>query len=123
MKAKRILIFLLFIVIQNIVSQNPVNIYNKDKVTVLKYFMKETIGGGKLDFEMKMKDDKSPFYLIDKVMYNRKDFSILLWAQAIKKTQKFSKKESVNLWQEIKKRKLTKPEKKAFNKGFKMILK
>lgn len=78
MKAKKILIFLLFITTQNMIGQNPVSIYNKDKETVLKYFITETIGG-KLDFEMKMKDDKSPFYLIDKVMYNRKDiFNIIM---------------------------------------------
>lgn len=102
-------------------SQNEQSIYNQDKETVLKYFREET-NGGKLDFEMKLKDDEAPFYLIDRIMYNRKDYGILLWAQAIKQTNKFSKKDAIKLWEEIKNRKLTKPEKKAFKKGFDMEL-
>lgn len=102
-------------------SQKKQSIYNQDKETVLKYFRAET-NGGKLDFELQLKNDEAPFYLIDKVMYNRKDYGILLWAQAIKQTQKFSKKEAIKLWEEIKNRKLTKPEKKAFKKGFEIEL-
>jgi hypothetical protein len=116
----------LFIIILLIIScsafgQNEYSIYDQDKETVTEYFQKETIGG-KLDFELKMKDDKAPFYRIGNILYNRKDFGILLWAQAIKMTGKFSKKEALKLWEEIKKRKLTKPEKKAFKKGFTMEL-
>jgi hypothetical protein len=98
-------------------GQSEQSIYNQDKETVLEYFRKETING-KLDFELKMKDDEAPFYRVGNVLYNRKDFGILLWAQAIKQTEKFSMKESIKLWEEIKKRKLTKPEKRAFEKGF-----
>ena len=112
-----------FLIISNIAfCQTEPSIYNdQDKETVLEYFRTETIGG-KLDFEMKMKDDKRSFYLINKVMYNRKDYGILLWAQTIKQTQKFSKKQAIKLWEEIKSKKITKSEKKAFNKGFNMEL-
>jgi hypothetical protein len=102
-------------------GQTEQNIFNQDKETVLEYFRTETIDG-KLDFELKMKDDEAPFYRVGNVLYNRKDFGILLWAQAIKQTEKFSMKESIKLWEEIKQRKLTKPEKKAFKKGFSMEL-
>jgi len=104
-----------------IFSQTEQNIYNQNKETILEYFRNETIGG-KLDFEANLKDDEAPFYRIGNILYNRKDYGILLWALAVKKTQKFSKKEAMKLWEEIKKRKLTKPEKKAFNKGYKMEL-
>ena len=98
-------------------GQAEKNIYNQDKETVLEYFRVETING-KLDFELKMKGDKVPFYRVGNILYNRKDFGILLWAQAIKQTKKFSMKESIKLWEEIKQRKLSKPEKRAFKKGF-----
>ena len=102
-------------------GQAEQSIYNQDKETVLEYFRTETIDG-KLDFELKMKDDEAPFYRVGNVLYNRKDFGILLWAQAIKQTEKLSMKESVKFWEEIKQRKLTKPEKRAFKKEFSMEL-
>lgn len=117
----KLLIIVLLMISLSSFSQTEQSIYNQDKETVTEYFRNETIGG-KLDFELKMKDDESPFYLVGNVMYNRKDFGILLWAQAIKKTGKFSMKEASKLWEEIKQRKLTKPEKKAFKKGFTMEL-
>lgn len=102
-------------------GQTENSIYNQDKETVLKYFRAETING-KLDFELKMKDDEAPFYRVENVLYNRKDFGILLWAQSIKQTEKFSLKEAIKLWEEIKQRKLSKPEKRAFKKGFSIEL-
>lgn len=109
----------LLISITNTFGQTEQSIYNQDKKTVLEYFRTESIGG-KLDFELKMKNDEAPFYRIENTLYNRKDFGILLWAQAIKRTNQFSIKKASKLWEEIKKRKLTKPEKKAFKKGFNM---
>lgn len=114
------LITLLFLAVSTVaVSQTQVSIYDQDKETVLRYFKTETIGG-RLDFEAKMKEDKAPFYLIENTMYNRKDYSILLWAQAIKRTNKLKKNEAIKLWEEIKQRRLTKAEKRAFLKGFSM---
>jgi hypothetical protein len=116
------LILLSFLIFSTLTfSQTEKSIYNQNKETVLEYFRTET-NGGKLDFESKLKDDKAPFYRIGNILYNRKDYGILLWAMAIKKTEKLSKKEAIKLWEEIKKRKLTKPEKKAFKKGFEMEL-
>ncbi len=103
-------------------GQEEQSIYNQNKKIVLEYFRAETIDG-KLDFELKMKDDEAPFYRLGNILYNRKDFGILLWAQAIKQTEKFSLKESIKLWEDIKQRKLSKPEKRAFKKGFSMELK
>jgi len=76
------------------------------------YLKIETIGG-KLDFELNMKADERPFYLYDRVMYNRKDFGIF------KKLGINSHKKAIELWEEIKERKLSKPEKKALIKGYK----
>ena len=82
------------------------------------YLKIETIGG-KLDFELNMKADERPFYLYDRVMYNRKDFGIFLWGAAVKKLGINSHKKAIELWEEIKERKLSKPEKKALIKGYK----
>lgn len=60
-------------------GQKENNIYNQDKETVIEYFRAETING-KLDFELNMKDDKAPFYRVGNILYNRKDFGILLWS-------------------------------------------
>lgn len=87
----------------------------------LNYIKEESIGG-KLDFELKMKDDESAFYLYDRIAYNRKDFGILLWGAAVKKAGISSHKKAIKLWEEIQNRKLTKPEKKALIKGFKTKL-
>ena len=102
-------------------GQTELSIYNQDKETVLEYFRAET-NGGKLDFFENLNVDDAPFYRIGNILYNRKDYSILLWAAAINKTEKFSKKEAMLLWEEIKERKLTKVEKKAFSIGFNMEL-
>ena len=48
-----------------------------------------------------MKNDKVSFYRVENIIYNRKDFGILL-AQAIKKTGKFSRKEATKLWKKLK---------------------
>ncbi len=115
------LILLLLIFSTTVFSQTEQSIYNQDKETVLKYFRAET-NGGKLDFEKKMRDDEAPFYKIENILYNRKDYGIILWALAIRKTQKFTRKDAMKLWEEIKQRKMTKPEKKAFKKGYSIEL-
>jgi len=88
----------------------------------IEYIKQETIGG-KLDFELKMKNDDRSFYMYDRIMYNRKDFGIFLWGAAVKRSGISSHKKAIKLWEEIKKRELTKPEKKALIKGYKTKVK
>ena len=85
----KILTIFLLILSYSVFGQAEQSVYNKDKETVTEYFRNETVGG-KLDFKLKMKNDKVSFYRVENIIYNRKDFGILLWAQAIKKTGKFS---------------------------------
>jgi len=117
------LIVLVFLIVSKLTFGQVVeSINNQDKKVVLEYFRSESVGG-KLDFELKLKDDGKTFYMFDNIIYNKKDFAIFMWGQAIKQTEKFSKKEAIELWEEINQKDLTKPEKKALYRGFKTNLK
>lgn len=80
------------------------------------YIRTETIGG-KLDFKLQLEDNK--LYGYDGVAYSKKDFSIFLWGQVVKRLGIRSAKKAINLWEETHGQILTKPEKKALVKGFK----
>ena len=81
------------------------------------YIKKETIGG-KLDFNSKLEKENKSLYLFDGVAYNKKDFAIFLWGQAVKRTGISSSEEAAKLWIDIYARELTEPERKALTKGF-----
>ena len=89
--------------------------------TVEEYIRKESIGG-ELDFT-KIADEQAPkagLIAFENVVYNKKDFAILLWAAKVKSLGIKSHKKAANLWEEINKRKLTTPEMKALKAGIKM---
>lgn len=81
------------------------------------YIKKETIGG-KLDFDKTLENEKTPFFLYDGIAYNKKDFAIYLWGKKVKMLGISSIKKAAKLWEEINKRELTTPEKKALKNGF-----
>lgn len=115
----RYLIILIFTLTANFsFGQNELTETEKLEL-VTDYIKKETVGG-KLDFALKMANDEKSFYAYDKIIYNRKDFAILLWGQYAKQNGITSSKKARELWEEIMNRKLTKPEKKALNRGFKL---
>jgi hypothetical protein len=83
----------------------------------IEYIKKETIGG-KLDFNLTLEKESKGLYLYDGVAYNKKDFAIFLWGQAVKRLGITSSKKAAKLWREINTRELTGAEKKALTKGF-----
>lgn len=83
----------------------------------LEYIKKETVGG-KLDFNKGIEKEKTPFFLADGILYNKKDFAIYLWGKKVKTLGIGSAKKAVRLWEEINNKELTSPEKKALEKGF-----
>ena len=88
--------------------------------SIVSYIKNETIGG-KLDF-MKVleKEGKTKTLLIyDGVAYNSKDYSILLWGQAVKRLGIKKVKDASLLWEDIYKRQMTKPELNSLTAGFK----
>ncbi|WP_405368192.1 MULTISPECIES: hypothetical protein [unclassified Nonlabens] len=115
----KFLLLFLMTVSYSVFGQSNFSVYDQDKETIIEYFKQETIGG-KLDFELKMKDVSTPFYRVENTLYNRKDMGILLWAKAIKMTEQFTEEEAYKLWEEIQERKLTEAEQRAFEKGFSM---
>ena len=85
---------------------------------VVEYLKKESVGG-ELDFNSVLEKDEKGFYLYDGVAYNKKDFAIFLWGQAVRKRGSLSRAEAIQLWQEIHGRELSRPERKALERGFK----
>ncbi len=85
----------------------------------IEYIKKESVGG-KLDFNLALEKENKQFYLIDNIAYNKKDFGILLWGASVKSLGISTYKDAAELWEEIHKRKLTGPEKKALKNGFEM---
>lgn len=83
------------------------------------YIKKESIGG-KLDFTKKV-DEKykdTPMIVFGDTAYNKKDFVILLWAANVRNLGIELFDQAVKIWEEIYKRSITDPEKKALKTGF-----
>ncbi len=62
--------------------------------------------------------EKSAFFLYNGIAYNKKNFAIFLWGKKVKVIGITSFKKAIQLWEEINKRELTKPEKKSLERGF-----
>ena len=56
------------------------------------------------------------FISFDGILYNKKDFAILMWGAAVKKTGITELNKAQSLWQEINERNLTEPELKALRR-------
>lgn len=101
------------------------NIFKKRKEDVkqvqindpIEYIKKETIGG-ELDFNIVLEKEKQSLILYEGIAYNKKDFAIFLWGKKVKIIGINSSKKATKLWEEINKRSLTEPEKKALIRGF-----
>ncbi len=83
------------------------------------YIKKESIGG-KLDFTKSIEEKyrEAPFIKFGDTLYNKKDFTILLWAANVRNLGIESFDQALKIWEEIYKRSLTDPEKKALKIGF-----
>lgn len=102
------------------IAKHLMNPDSDDNMSREDYIKKETIGG-KLDF-MKVLDSEgkgNTLLVYNGISYNSKDYSILLWGQAVKRLGINSLKEAVTLWESIYKKKMTTPEKKALTNGYK----
>jgi hypothetical protein len=104
-----------------IFAQNPGK--EKDKIAAtIEYIKRETIGG-KLDFTSVLKE---PDYLpIDHngTRFNKKDYYVFLWGQAVGDLGLESTEKAVTLWEEIHAKKLTWPQRTALKIGFEKKIK
>ena len=105
------------IIITTVMFAQNVN-EEKDKTAgTIKYIKKETIGG-KLDFTSVLKEPG--FLPIDHkgVRFNRNDYHVFLWGQAVSDLGLESSDKASSLWEEIHDKKLTGPQRTALRIGF-----
>ncbi len=81
-------------------------------------YIKTESKGGKLDFKNTVEKNNGAFINFEGVIYNQKDFTILMWGAAVKQIGITELKKAQLLWQKINERNLTEPELKALQKGF-----
>ena len=103
---------------KNIILEKIVSNENSADETLDKYIEAESQEGGKLDFKDTVEKYDGAFIAFDQIMYNKKDFAILMWGASVKKTGLKNFVKAQNLWMKINKRKLTEPEIKAMKIGF-----
>lgn len=103
--------------IKNIVKEKIIDNHNDENSTIENYIKTES-KGGKLDFKNTVEKYEGAFINFDGIMYNKKDFAILMWGAAVKKAGITELNKAQSLWQEINERNLTEPELKALRKGF-----
>lgn len=103
--------------VKNIAREKIVSNHTNKKHTIEEYIKTES-KGGKLDFNDTVEKNNGAFINFEGVMYNKKDFAILMWGAAVKKTGIIEFNKAQLLWQEINERTLTEPELKALRKGF-----
>lgn len=96
---------------------------NAQENEISEYIKQETIGG-KLDFTKIVEEQAqgAPFIRHENTLYNKKDFSILMWAAKVKSLGIENLETAYSLWQEINKKDLSEAEKRALKKGFEINL-
>lgn len=137
---KQLLLFIFFIILTSskLYSQLDKNgnpIFNSEKIekniikekitgnhtnenSNIEGYIKTESRGGKLDFKNTVEKNNGAFINFEGVIYNQKDFTILMWGAAVKKMGIKDLNKAQQLWQEINERNLTEPELKALQKGF-----
>ncbi|MEJ5105075.1 hypothetical protein [Chryseobacterium sp. MYb328] len=101
--------------VKNIAKEKIVG--NDDDLNIEEYIKTES-KGGKLDFKNTVEKYDGTLINFDGTLYNKKDFAILMWGAAVKKTGITELNKAQLLWEKIYERNLTEPELKALRKGF-----
>lgn len=86
------------------------------------YIKTESKEGGKFDFKKRLEKSEG-FILHESILYNKKDFAILMWGAAVKSIGYTDFNKAKDLWININGRELTESELKALKKGFETKLK
>lgn len=96
---------------------------NKDTIAdTIKYIKKETIGG-KLDFTSILKETDGLLIDHDGVRFNKNDYYVFLWGQAVSDLGLESSESAAKLWEKIHDKKLTGPQRTALRIGLEKQLK
>ena len=111
----------LVIIVTVMFAQNPNK--EKDKIAAtIEYIKRETIGG-KLDFTSVLKGPDSLPIDHNGTRFNRNDYYVFLWGQAVGDCGLESTEKAVKLWEEIHGKKLTGPQRTALKIGFEKKIK
>ena len=97
-------------------AQNLDNQKSKESDTI-EYIKRETIGG-KLDFTSVLKNTDEVITHDNGARFNKNDYHVFLWAQAVRDLGIKSSAEASGLWEGIQGKKLTGPQRTALKIGF-----
>ncbi|WBV61812.1 hypothetical protein PFY12_06730 [Chryseobacterium camelliae] len=100
------------------IAKEKIIVNHKDENSNIEEYIKAESKGGRFDFKNTVEKYDGSLINFDGVMYNKKDFAILMWGAAVKKAGITELNKAKLLWQEINERSLTEPELKALQKGF-----
>ncbi|MDR2237834.1 MAG: hypothetical protein LBE92_17055 [Chryseobacterium sp.] len=103
--------------VKNIAKEKIIKNNDSESLTIEEYIKAES-KGGKLDFKKTVEEYNGFFINFDGIMYNKKDFAILMWGAAVKQAGITELDKAQLLWQKIYERNLSEPELKALRKGF-----
>ncbi|MCD9855248.1 hypothetical protein LUD75_11050 [Epilithonimonas sp. JDS] len=104
--------------LENIVLDKINNNQQLESDNVEAYIITESKKGGKLDFTDTVEKYDGAFVSFADILYNKKDFAILLWGASVSREGLKDYDKARMLWEKINSRKLTEPELKALKKGF-----
>lgn len=102
--------------VQKIVIDKVANQEKPEDINVESFIAKESFGG-KLDFTKQLEQYDGKLIAYENIMYNKKDFNILLWGAAVSKLGVNDFETIKSIWEKTFKRKLTEPEERALKKG------
>lgn len=103
--------------VKAIAKEKIIDNRTNEKPNIEEYIKTES-KGGKLDFKDTVEKNNGALINFEGILYNKKDFAILMWGAAVKKIGISELSKAQLLWQEINERNLTEPELKALQKGF-----
>ena len=113
---KTIISCVVALVVTTILFGQALNRDDSKLATTIEYVRKESLGG-KLDFRSVLKEPDQVVYYRG-VGFNRKDYHVFLWGQAVGDLGLSSSDTAARLWEEIYKQKLTNPQRTALRIGF-----
>ena len=119
---KLILSSLFGLIITTLVFAQTLRNQAPDLAETIAYIKRETLGG-KLDFRSVLNDSLSVVIYHKGVGFNKNDYYVFLWGQAVSDSGLSSSEFAAKLWEEIHTQKLTMPQKTALMIGFEKKIK
>jgi len=110
------------IIITTVMFAQTINKEKNKLADTIEYIKRETIEG-KLDFTSVLKETDYPTIEHNGVRFNKNDYFVFLWGQAVNDLGLESSEKASRLWEEIHGKKLTAPQRTALRIGFEKKIK